>query len=99
MGITPEQIINRLRIELEKYGLNYEDNSDVNIPRKSITRVAKSGTFGLFQDSEEVARVTSVSEKRLEIMVFDRKERENIDSAAKEISERLEIDYRVLKGY
>ncbi len=99
MALTPEQILARLKSELKKYGLNYEDLSDADIPRRSITRPGEPRLLGFSREPREVARVTSVSGKKLEIMVFEKEERDNIANIVEEISERLGINYMVLKGY
>lgn len=98
MSITPNYILRKIKKELGKYGLKYEDNSD-DVSRQSIMKPGRSKLLGLIQESKEVARITSISERKLEIIVFDKKEKENIISVAEEIKDRLEIEYKILKGY
>ncbi len=93
MVLTPEQVLARLQKELGKYGYSFEDNSDEDISRQSITRLGIDGK------STEVARVTEVTSSKLEITVFERRERDTITCMIDDISERIGIDYQILRGY
>ncbi|MBS3171135.1 hypothetical protein J4449_00835 [Candidatus Woesearchaeota archaeon] len=99
MALTSEYILTRVMRELLKFGLKYEDKLERDVSRKSIMKPAKTRLLGLVQDSEEVARITSVSRKRLEIMVFNKREIDNITSVAEQIKDRLGVDYKILKVY
>ena|SRR3989344_8278018 len=96
--VTPDQIKERLRIELARYGLQYRDNSDSGVERFSIVKPGETLLGFEIKKPDEVARVTSFGSK-LEIMVFDRSQVSHIKDVAEAIKENLKKEYRILKGY
>lgn len=98
MASTPDQIKERLRIELARYNLEYQDRSDNDVLRYSIVKPGESLLGFEIKKPDEVARVTSFGNK-LEIMVFDRSQVSHIKDVAEAIKETLKKDYRLLRGY
>jgi len=92
-----------LKKELSKYGLEFQDDSDEDVPRLSIVKPEQKFVkmlFGIPQKSKEVARIIGSSlEGKIEVLVFEKEAADTIKEVLERVKRETGKQYSISKGY